>query len=103
MKKGFTNLRYSCLHIFCDLVCSRSLDDKVTRDVKASSLGLITSGLGLGTLWPQPRNLIAFSYGTWCPQLSEYAVVKEKHSADALTLMVTYLLIRLKYVIESLS
>jgi len=36
-------------------------------------------------------------------QLSEYAVVKEKHSADALTLMVTYLLIRLKYVIELLS
>jgi len=41
-------------------------------------LGLVTSGLvfglGLGTLWlrPRPRNLIAFSYGTRRPWLSDY-------------------------------
>jgi len=30
-----------------------------------------------GSFWPRHRNLIAFSYETWCPWLSEYAVVKE--------------------------
>jgi len=49
-----------------------------SEDVKASrpkfwprprpqAFGLVTSGLGfgLGTFWPQPGNLIAFSYGTF--------------------------------------